>query len=149
MESLAQNWTEAKGKEITWDVLHPLISTPDQYGEFYKLCERCPAFGDYVLNEYGWELFDHLNDMLLSESFTSVKEAQDIAKRVCSALRPKEAYILIAEKLSSSNSWLTFSVLCSAFEVILPKCEKSSIWHEGKSLHQLLEYLDNHYLDSL
>ncbi len=94
------------------------ISSDETIEKFLLFCQSDSNTGA-VLRDYSWEIYDGLFCRLLSDTGTLIDTVFKLLTVLAKTVRPREMYIMSAEKLSACTSVKTFSYVLFSIQLAM------------------------------
>jgi hypothetical protein len=98
---------------------------------FVELCKQHPKLGEQALGTCAWELFDKVFSFSISGDHKQIGREREVVEYIFKHVRPREGYVMIAEKLFSTSDVSTFQLLCTAMVATLSRSDDMRLWTEG------------------
>lgn len=135
MDSLADialSWGKAGGSSpLDAGEIVDRVSSIEDAAALVKLCKEHHSFGQHILGANVWELFDKLVSIVISSDSFSHEEVSRIVEYIFEHVRPREGYIIAAEKFISTQDFSLFSLLLVAMQTTLRRAVEIRLLRDG------------------
>jgi hypothetical protein len=128
---LAKAWGSPAATNIDAKSTVEQISSLADAVAFVELCKQHPKFGELAVGACAWELFDKVFSLSISNAHKQIGREREVVEYIFKHVRPREGYVMIAEKLFSTSDISTFQLLCAAMVATLSRSDDIRLWTEG------------------
>jgi hypothetical protein len=99
---------------------------------FVAACRSNQDLALFAVDAYAWDLFDKLYAYSISNDIPSAEDGCSAVQLLGAYVRPRELYIIVAEKLFSASDPHTLQLLLVALEIVLQRNSEPGLWADGK-----------------